>query len=85
MDYWNAKGGNYEFWRFEDGYSIGWDDAYMFCSTPGPAISELGFRNQWIRRRLNEHEQEKGSSGLRWEFEHGFNEGYDAGVAFFIP
>ncbi|KAG8687702.1 hypothetical protein FRC08_011844 [Ceratobasidium sp. 394] len=48
------------------------------------AVSELGFRGEWLKRRVTEHVRARGSSENVWEFEHGFNQGYDTawGAAF---
>ncbi len=68
-DYWNAKGGTYEFWRFEEGYSTGWDDAMMFVTFPhGGSMSVLGMRGEWLKQRLACHARDKGASGLLWEY-----------------
>lgn len=82
-NYWSSRGTYNEFWRFEDGYSTGWDDAIMFLTFNDnhPAVSELGFRGEWLKRRVAQHVQARGGSGNVWEFEHGFNQGYDAAWA----
>lgn len=67
--YWTQKGGNYEFWRFEDGFSQGWEDAFLFVSFPhGLAASELGFRGEWLSRRTARHARDRGASSCSWEF-----------------
>ncbi|QRV91359.1 Cellulase (glycosyl hydrolase family 5 protein) [Ceratobasidium sp. AG-Ba] len=78
-NYWMSRGAHNEFWRFEAGYSTGWDDAIMFLTfnDNNLAVSELGFRGQWLKRRVAEHTKARGSSANVWEFEHGFNQGYD--------
>jgi len=84
VEYWTEHGGaSNETWRFEDGFSVGWDDALMFteaipdCSS----VSELGFRHRWTQMRAKEHAHIKGESSHLWEFEHGFEQGYDKAVA----
>jgi glucan 1,3-beta-glucosidase len=73
-----------EAWRFEDGFSVGWDDARLFiraipsCSS----VPELGFRQRWIKRRAGEHARNKGPGPHLWEFEHGFEQGYNKALAF---
>ncbi|KAF9520403.1 glycoside hydrolase family 5 protein, partial [Hydnum rufescens UP504] len=82
-NYWGAHGmPNGETWRFEDGFSVGWDDAWLFiqaiprCST----VSELGFRQRWMKRRASEHAKTRGSGPQLWEFDHGFEQGYNAAL-----
>ncbi|EJC98279.1 glycoside hydrolase [Fomitiporia mediterranea MF3/22] len=77
--YWDQYQGHYEHWRFEEGFTRGWDDAYEFFSFDlGSSISELGFKGQWAKRRAFTHAKEKGHSGNIWEFEHGLSQGIDA-------
>ncbi|KAB5592354.1 hypothetical protein CTheo_4178 [Ceratobasidium theobromae] len=82
-NYWTSRGAHNEFWRFEGGYSTGWDDAIMFLTfnDNGPAVPELGFRGEWLKRRVEEHVRARGRSENVWEFEHGFNQGFDAAWA----
>lgn len=70
QNYWSSRGTHNEFWRFEAGYSTGWDDAIMFLTfnDNGPSVSELGFRGEWLKRRVAEHAQARGSSANLWEF-----------------
>ncbi|KAI0821809.1 glycoside hydrolase, partial [Trametes gibbosa] len=81
--YWQQFPGNYEHWRFAEGFTRGWDDAYLFASiAPAgePYVEEIGFVGPWKKRRLREHVAEKGGSNL-WEFEHGFLQGLRGGTA----
>ncbi|CAE6481493.1 unnamed protein product [Rhizoctonia solani] len=82
-NYWASRGTYNELWRFEDGYSIGWDDAILFLTfnDNGPSVSELGFRGEWLKRRVADHVRARGNSGNVWEFEHGFNQGFDTAWA----
>jgi glucan 1,3-beta-glucosidase len=68
--YWTARGTHNEFWRFEDGYTTGWHDAIMFLTfnDNSPAVSELGFRGEWLKRRVAEHVKARGKSDNVWEF-----------------
>jgi glucan 1,3-beta-glucosidase len=84
-NYWSVHGmPNGETWRFDDGFSVGWDDAWLFiqaiprCST----VSELGFRQRWMKRRASEHAKTRGSGPQLWEFDHGFEQGYSAALTF---
>ncbi|GJE85411.1 glycoside hydrolase family 5 protein [Phanerochaete sordida] len=77
--YWAQFPGNYEHWRFGDGFVRGWDDAWMFFRSismlpPDAPVPELGFTGPWAKIRAREHVAAKGASNL-WEFEHGFNQG----------
>lgn len=77
--YWDRYNGDYEHWRFVDGFNEGWEDAYVFFSlTIGQTVSEIGFKGQWAKRRAFAHGREKGHSGSIWEFEHGFSQGIGA-------
>ena len=70
QNYRSSRGTHNEFWRFEAGYSTGWDDAIIFLTFNGngPSVSELGFRGEWLKRRVAEHAQARGSSANLWEF-----------------
>lgn len=77
--YWSQYPGNYEHWRFGEGFIRGWEDAWMFFKSvsmlpPDASVPELGFTGPWTKIRVREHAAAKGSSNL-WEFEHGFNQG----------
>ncbi|KAL4247590.1 glycosyl hydrolase 5 (cellulase A) family protein [Abortiporus biennis] len=86
--YWSKYPGDYEHWRFADGFLQGWNDAWLFFDTSmnacqqgqKTAIQELGFQGPWLRRRLRQHVSVKGSGNGRcyWEFEHGFQQGMGA-------
>ncbi|KAI0353871.1 glycoside hydrolase [Trametes cingulata] len=79
--YWQQYPGHYEHWRFAEGFTKGWDDAYMFASLgQGAFMEEIGFVGPWKQRRVREHIREKGDSNV-WEFEHGFSQGLTAGTA----
>ncbi|EUC66853.1 glycoside hydrolase family 5 protein [Rhizoctonia solani AG-3 Rhs1AP] len=82
-NYWASRGTYNELWRFGDGYSTGWDDAILFLTfnDNGPSVSELGFRGEWLKRRIADHIRVRGKSENIWEFEHGFNQGFDAAWA----
>ncbi|KAK7685459.1 hypothetical protein QCA50_011322 [Cerrena zonata] len=84
MAYWSQHPGNYEHWRFEHGFIVGWDDAWLFFESvaalpPHSPVPELGFKGPWLRRRLQQHVQDKGGGNGLWEFEHGFSQGLMAG------
>ncbi|KAI0367432.1 glycoside hydrolase [Pilatotrama ljubarskyi] len=79
--YWQQYSGHYEHWRFADGFTEGWDDAYTFASLgQGAYMEEIGFVGPWKKRRVQQHVAEKGDSNV-WEYEHGFSQGLRAGAA----
>ncbi|KAL1948719.1 hypothetical protein VTO73DRAFT_10525 [Trametes versicolor] len=82
VGYWQQYPGNYEHWRFADGFTGGWNDAYLFSTlaAQGAYAEEIGFVGPWKKRRVREHIQEKGNNSI-WEFEHGFSQGLRAGSA----
>lgn len=51
VSYWNRIPGNYEHWRFSQGYDDGWRTNYAFlafeCATPNGQVAELGFARSW--------------------------------------
>lgn len=70
--YWSQYPGKYDHTRFSDGFSQGWDDAWLFfksvTSLPkGATVPELGFRGPWVKARAHDYEKEKGSKSI-WEF-----------------
>ncbi|OCH93989.1 glycoside hydrolase [Obba rivulosa] len=85
--YWKQYPGQYEHWRFGEGFIQGWDDAWTFLSAsashPGAFMQELGFKGPWAKRRAQAHAREKGEGNL-WEFEHGFSQGTAAAAADFV-
>ncbi|KIK64643.1 glycoside hydrolase family 5 protein [Collybiopsis luxurians FD-317 M1] len=80
VGWWNSHSSNqkeFEHWRFEEGFSQGWEDciAFFFGSTDGELTgSEIGYVGQWKRVRTEAHRREKGESKMVWEFEHGFEQ-----------
>lgn len=68
--WWDQYKGDYEHWRFGDGFVRGWEDAYALLSTaqPGHAVSEIGMKGAWAKVRVDEHAREKGAGKGLWEF-----------------
>ena len=68
--YWSQHQGQYDHWRFEHGFVVGWQDAYLYfeSSACGTVASEMGFKGPWAKRRLEEHVQSTGSGPGLWEF-----------------
>ena len=48
----------------------------MFLSSPG--VSELGFVDQWSKKRKWEFEQTKQLGGAAWEWEEAFKQGVES-------
>ena len=71
--------GEYEHWRFEKGWTLGWDDAIAFFgmrNTSGYIGGDkIGMLDLWILKRLRESDQ---TSSFVWEWEHGFRQGVKA-------
>jgi glucan 1,3-beta-glucosidase len=73
--YWQNNGGSPNPAVFAPGYSQGWDDALLFLSARD-GVSELGFIEEWARRRRSEYESKGDVLGkAAWEWEHGFKQG----------
>jgi len=81
-NYWDSKfPGNYEHNRFEQGWTLGFDDAEAFFGMratgqhiPGPAVGgdKIGMLDLWVKKRI----VESGQGGkFVWEFEQGFRQG----------
>lgn len=77
--YWDGQGGNYEHWRFEKGWHLGFNDAASFLGMrangglKGEGGDKIGFLDLWIRKRIVDSGQAAG--GLLWEWEQGFRQG----------
>ncbi|KAI0035415.1 glycoside hydrolase [Vararia minispora EC-137] len=82
--YWKKYPGQYEHWRFEEGYLQGWEDAYMFFSSSTTIVAEIGFKTAWIKRRIDMHAQRKGLIKNLWEYGHGLQQGMDAAKADYL-
>ncbi|VVT56780.1 uncharacterized protein SAPINGB_P005267 [Magnusiomyces paraingens] len=78
-NYWNSQDGNrdWQHWRFEDGFRVGWLDAQEFDKFNH---SEIGRRAAWKAARTDQHAAEKGGSDLLWVF----GQAFDQGVASFL-
>ncbi len=80
--YWDstAPGGQFEHWRFEQGWDLGFADALAFFemrasgNLPGARHGGdvIGVLELWILKRLRETGQ---TGGFAWEWEHGFRQG----------
>ena len=70
--YWRQYPGNFEHWRFVDGFTEGWEDAWQFFFISSRTqrtgfISELGFTGPWGKRRSQVHAHRKGNGNI-WEY-----------------
>lgn len=60
--------------RFQAGLQQGWADALMFIDTQGPpgsgqrSTSKMGFVHEWCKRRLQEHQKQRGGGEWLWEY-----------------
>lgn len=70
--YWDQHEGNYEHWRYADGYVSGWQDAAAFYEFHGSTIGRI---NAWQDARRAQHIAAKGNSGAIWEWDQGFDAG----------
>ena len=68
--YWDSQGGQYEHWRFEEGFRTAWQDCLAFWHDGG--YSKIGFKDNWCKLRMSQHCQARGQSQCVWEYEHGF-------------
>jgi hypothetical protein len=41
---------------------------FLTFNDNGPSVSELGFRGEWLKRRVGDHVKARGKSGNIWEF-----------------
>ncbi|KAI9851514.1 MAG: Glucan 1,3-beta-glucosidase 3 [Thelocarpon superellum] len=82
--YWTstAPNANFEHWRFEQGWDVGFADAMAFFAMrvehtdavggAGDGADTIGLLDLWVRRRI----QDSGMGGaLVWEFEQGLRQG----------
>ncbi|TBU37979.1 glycoside hydrolase [Dichomitus squalens] len=79
--YWSQYPGDYEHWRLEEGFSAGWDDAYLFARQWAELgslfLEEVGFKGPWMNHRKEQLESRIASKHV-WEWDHGFIQGYVA-------
>ena len=76
--YWDTNHpGQYEHWRFEQGWDLGWEDAMAFFvlrSQKGWAGGDkIGMMDLWCLKRFRESGQAGAKFG--WEFEQGLRQG----------
>lgn len=65
--YWDSRGGNYEHWRYSEGFTTGWADSRAFSALQGSTVG----RRAWVMGRLKEHVSARGA-GQTWEWEQGY-------------
>ncbi|TKA81583.1 hypothetical protein B0A49_00355 [Cryomyces minteri] len=78
-DYWDRQHpGEYEHWRYEAGWGVGFDDAAAFLgmrassALQGPGGDRIGMLDVWVRKRV----VGSGQAGRwLWEFEQGVRKG----------
>jgi aryl-phospho-beta-D-glucosidase BglC (GH1 family) len=71
--YWQSVDPNrdWEVWRFQEGFTQGWNDSAAFDAFDN---SEIGRLAAWIKSRENQHIKERGYSDLAWTYGHGFRQ-----------
>jgi hypothetical protein len=80
VSYWDrtSPGTNFEHWRFENGWKVGFSDAYAFFGTrTGKGLSsqggdKIGCLEIWVLKRVRECGMR---GGFVWEFEQGLRAG----------
>jgi hypothetical protein len=69
VNYWRGKMPENDHWRFETGFLQGWNDGKLFFTFSGnTSLSEIGYKTEWIKRRVAEHASAKGGGEFLWEF-----------------
>lgn len=76
-NYWNSQdsGKDWQHWRFQDGFTQGWNDALEFDKFNH---SEIGRRAAWRKSRELEHVRQKGGGELVWVWRDAFEQGVKA-------
>ena len=82
VSYWErtTPGGHFEYWRFEQGWELGFCDALAFFEMRASGnlgdvkggADTIGALDLWVLKRLRENGQQ---GGFSWQWEHGFREG----------
>jgi hypothetical protein len=79
--YWDSRHpGEYEHWRFETGWNLGWNDACAFFGMRaetdggggGGGGDKIGMLELWVLKRLRDSGQ---GGAFAWEFEVGLRQG----------
>ena len=80
-NYWNSQSPNkqFEHWRFENGWCLGWNDAATFFGARAQGVlpgggggDRLGMLDVWVKKRIVESRQ---GGEFLWEWEQGFRKG----------
>lgn len=77
QNYWTSQNQNekYEFWRYQEGFITGWNDALNFAKFDNSRIGRL---TSWKYARMKEHVSARGSSKHIWQWCAGFDEALNA-------
>ncbi|KAF2717490.1 glycoside hydrolase family 5 protein [Polychaeton citri CBS 116435] len=75
--YWDTNHpGQYEHWRYEQGWDVGFNDAMAFFQSRAQrgldGADKIGMLDIWVLKRLRDSGQ---GGGYVWEFEQGFRQG----------
>lgn len=74
--YWKKANPNekYEFYRYKEGYTTGWNDSLNFAKFDGSVIGRV---YAWKVARRAQHISKHGSLSFLWEWDQGFSSGMD--------
>jgi hypothetical protein len=74
VSYWNAAdpGGNYEHEKYEQGWRVGFQDAFTFLQGRATQGDKIGMLEMWVMKRLRESGYR---GGFTWMFEQGLRRG----------
>lgn len=74
IDYWNRQDpkGTYEHEKYEQGWQVGYNDAFTFLEGRATQGDKIGMREIWILKRIKESGYR---GGFMWEFEQGMRKG----------
>lgn len=78
ISFWDARGsGSYEHWRYEMGWTMGWNDAIAFFEARSrhfglEGCDKIGMLDLWILKRLRDCRQ---TGEFVWQWEQGFRKG----------
>lgn len=76
-NYWNSQDGSqdWEHWRFEDGFSQGWNDASSFAEFNESRVGRIAALKS---ARTTQHAEKRGASDKLWVFGHAYTQGIKA-------
>ena len=74
VNYWDSTdpGGNYEHEKYEQGWRVGFQDAFVFFEGRNTQGDKIGFLEMWVLKRTRESGYR---GGFTWMFEQGLRRG----------